>query len=259
MILNYKILGEHGPVLAIIHGLFGSMDNWQTLARKFSGDRIVLLIDQRNHGSSDHSDYMDYQLMADDLKETLDDLDLHIVDLLGHSMGGKTVMRFAIDHPDYVHDLIVADIGPKEYPPHHELIIEAMEAVKPDELKSRGEADEILAEYLSDAGVRQFLAKNLYWRDKGILDWRFNLLVLAGTLENILAPIDGDYDKEVLFIRGEKSDYIKDEDYLPIKEQFPHAHFEEMINVGHWLHAEDPESFFHIVQSYLNRSSGMRS
>jgi pimeloyl-ACP methyl ester carboxylesterase len=177
MKLFHRVLGE-GPPLLILHGLFGSSDNWQTHARVFAETHTVYLIDQRNHGHSPHALEMNYDLMAHDLFELMADLGLRDVRLIGHSMGGKTIMRFAQQYGFLIDRMVVADMGVKAYPPHHEQVFQGLFSVDVEHCPTRKEAEERLSAFVSDAGTLQFLLKNLYWKEPGLLDWRFNLSVL---------------------------------------------------------------------------------
>ncbi len=252
MILHHRIFGEGDPLI-ILHGLFGSSDNWNTLARKFAEHRQVILVDQRNHGRSFHAEEMNYSIMAADLVALMDELGLEKADLLGHSMGGKTVMAMAMEYPDYISNLIVADIGPREYESHHESILAALHSVPLSELKSRSEAIGFMKEFVQEEGILQFLAKNLYWIEKGKLAWRMNLPVIEENLDNILASIgEEEFEGETLFIRGGKSGYIRDEDLFDLHLQFPNSRVETIEEVGHWLHAEDPQTFYSIVADFIS-------
>lgn len=216
----------------------------------------MILVDQRNHGRSFHDDEMNYDVMADDLIRLMDYLEIEKSDLLGHSMGGKTVMRAALRFPERVKKLLVADIGPWDYPSHHEKILAALGAVNLLGVDGRSEAQEILREHIEQEGVVQFLAKNLYWKEKGQLAWRMNLSVITDNMENILASIgEESYDGNTLFIRGGRSDYIQDETLMALHMQFINSRVETMEEAGHWLHAENPDKFFGIVQPYLTDSA----
>ena len=245
-------MGSGRPLL-ILHGLFGSLDNWKSLGNKFAEDFEVYLIDQRNHGKSPHSDAMDYQVMAQDLVEFVNDHFLRGIYVLGHSMGGKTVMNFA-QHCDLVDKIVIADIAPRAYEPHHNNLVKAMENIDLTLINERGEVDELLKKDVSILSVRQFLLKNLYWKEKGVLDWKINLPVLKKNMITIAGEIE---DQEVttptLFIRGELSPYISDEDYPEIKKQFPNSEIVLMPQVGHWLHAENPKLFYNLVIDFLKR------
>jgi pimeloyl-ACP methyl ester carboxylesterase len=240
-----------GPPIVILHGLFGSSDNWQTLGKQIAETHSVYLVDQRNHGRSPHSDGFSYDLLAQDLKETLDDLGVDKIILVGHSMGGKTAMRFAQLFPSQVEKLVVVDMGVKGYKPHHQMILKALHAVDLEALESRNDAEEAMKPFISDFGVRQFLLKNLYRKDRDSFAWRINFPVLEKKMGEILAPLpQGRIECETLFIRGTKSDYIKPEEFMEIQEYFPAAKFAE-LPVGHWVHAEDPDGFLKILMDFV--------
>ncbi len=252
-IVHHKVVGS-GPPLVILHGLFGSLDNWQTLANQWAEHYTVILADARNHGRSFHSDAFSYALMAQDLLRLLDHLKLESVFLLGHSMGGKTVMQFALDHPERIKAMIVADIGPKSYPPHHDEIIAAFESVDLANTKTRGEAQRQVKSVVENEGVALFLLKNLYWKDKGQLAWRMNLPVLKREISKVTDRLPSNpIHTETLFIRGGASNYISNEDWPAIKDQFLTSHLVTLKNAGHWLHAEKPKAFSETVLGYLNR------
>ena len=249
--LHYRTLGEGKP-LFILHGLFGSSDNWQTLGKKFAENFKVYFVDQRNHGHSFHSDDFSYDLMVEDLHHLVEEVGEKKIDILGHSMGGKTAIGFTAKYPDLVDKLIVADITHKKYPTHHDEIIAGMESLDLNKITSRGQADKELAKHIPDWGVRQFLLKNLYWKAPGKLDWRINLPVLKEKMPNILAEIPfKTIDNKTLFIRGSKSNYILESDYPVLKEKFPHSEIFSLENSGHWVHAEAPKEFYDKVMSFL--------
>lgn len=253
MKLQYRIVGEGKPLL-ILHGLFGSSDNWQTHAKRFGDYFQVILVDQRNHGHSDWSDDFNYDLLANDLKELLDDLGLTKVYLLGHSMGGKTVMRFSQLYPEYIEKMIVVDIGIKRYPMHHQDILKGIHAVNGSAMDSRSEAERLLLPYVPADGTRLFLLKNLYWIEKGKLAWRMNVPVLEREMEHILAALpEQEVMIQTLFIRGALSSYILDEDFDDLEEAFPDSSFYTIENAGHWVHAEAPEEFMNTVLEFLLR------
>ena len=253
MILFNRIYGEGSP-LVILHGLFGQSDNWTTLARAWSNHYQVIAIDQRNHGQSPHEDAFSYELMAEDLAETLDALNLESVNLLGHSMGGKTAMFFAQQHPQRISKLIVADIAPRAYAPHHGEIIAALKALPLTELKDRNSADVELAKGIPDFGTRQFLLKNLYRNDAGTFSWRFNLDAISAQISEVGKALpDEQVHLPALFVRGSKSNYISDEDQAEIAQQFSNATFATIPNAGHWLHAEQPEAFSRVVLDFLQQ------
>ena len=252
MKLHYKKIGDQKPPLVILHGLFGSSDNWQTHGRKFSENFTVYLVDQRNHGHSPNDDAFSYQLMADDLKELFDDLELTGVTLMGHSMGGKTALWFAQQYPEYLEKMVVVDMGIKAYPMHHQQILAGLNAIDLNVVKTRGEADRILSEYVPELGVKQFLMKNLYWIEKGQLAWRINLPVLEREMPEILCAVpDEDVNVPTLFVRGELSNYILDEDEFSILQLVPHSMIETIDGAGHWVHAEAPGPFFDTVFDFI--------
>lgn len=253
MKLQHRILGEGKPLI-ILHGLFGSSDNWQTHAKRFSDYFQVILVDQRNHGHTEWSDEFNYDLLAEDLHELITDLGLEKVHLLGHSMGGKTVMRYAQLYPETIEKLIVVDMGLKQYPPHHQQILAGIHALNRTSMDSRSKAEEILAPFVPESGTRLFLLKNLYWIEKGKLAWRMNVTVLENEMDQILKAIpEQEVFVQTLFIRGAASNYIPDEDISAIENQFPDSSFATIENAGHWVHAEQPEEFMNTVLEFLLR------
>jgi pimeloyl-ACP methyl ester carboxylesterase len=252
MKLHYRKLSDNGEPLFILHGLFGSSDNWQTLAKRFTEHFSVYLVDQRNHGHSPHSIEFNYDLMVSDFEELIDDLGLDKINLLGHSMGGKTAIGFAAEYPDLLNKLIVVDISHKQYPLHHDQIIKGLKSIDLDVIKSRGAADKQLSLYIDNASVKQFLLKNLYWESKGQLGWRINIPVLSNEIDQIIEEIYfSEIDVPTLFIRGELSNYIMDSDFEEIKHKFPHSNIVTVPNAGHWVHAENPELFYTSVVDFL--------
>ncbi len=253
MKLHSVILGKGKPFL-ILHGFLGMSDNWKTLGKKFAEDGFeVHLIDQRNHGKSPHSDEFSYELMAEDIKEYCDAHNLENIILLGHSMGGKTAMLTASKYENLVEKLIVVDIAPKYYAPHHQQILKGLTALKEAKLGSRTEAETLLEEYIPETGVRLFLLKNLYWKTKDELSLKMNLPVLKEKIENIGAslPEDAQYKGNSLFIKGEKSDYITSSDEKLIKDHFPKAEIETIQGAGHWVHAEKMNKFYEAVIRFV--------
>ncbi len=250
MKLFSKILGE-GEALIILHGVFGMSDNWQTLGKTWSQHYQVHLLDMRNHGRSPHSDEFNYAVMSDDLLEYMDDHNLKSAHILGHSMGGKIAMLFAVLNEERVRKLIIADIAPKLYPPHHQDILEALHALPVHEFSSRSEAAKSFS--ISDEGTRQFLLKNLYWKEKNMLDWRFNLEVISREINEVgeQLPAQAIFHGPCLFIRGGQSGYVTDEDIDEIESHFPHAKIETLANAGHWLHADQPKEFLEKVSEFL--------
>lgn len=251
--LHSKIEGAGRPLI-IIHGFLGMSDNWKTIGMQFAADGYqVHLLDLRNHGKSLHSDEFNYEIMAQDVFDYCQANTLEKVNILGHSMGGKTAMLFATTYPELVDKLIVADIGPKFYPQHHQTILAGLNAVDFSEKPSRNDVEEILSKYITDFGTRQFLLKSLYWQEPGQLAFRFNLAVFNTNMDEIGKPLPESciFNKPTLFIRGGNSNYILDEDAENIKKHFPNSKIETIPNVGHWLHAENPQLFYGIASSFL--------
>lgn len=253
MKLQHKISGN-GPPVIILHGLFGMLDNWRSIARMLEGNYQCILVDLRNHGRSPHHEEMNFQVMAADIKELMDDLDIDEAIIIGHSMGGKVAMQFAIDHPDRVSKLIVIDIAAKAYQPHHDDVITAIESVIPSEIKERSEAEQILRSYLGhDEATVQFLMKNLNRMPEGGFEWKANMPVILDHYEEILESIRSDtpIDKPALFIRGALSGSLKDEDWPEIKSLFPQAQLITIANAGHWVHADQPEALISALRTFM--------
>lgn len=252
MKLNFKELGSGKPMV-ILHGLFGSLDNWMTLGRRFAENYHVFLVDQRNHGHSDHDDVMTYEAMAEDLLEFFDEHELKDVVLVGHSMGGKTAMQFSIDNHERLDKMVVVDIGPQGYEVHHDHLIRSMQSLDLENITSRREAEEELAHLIEANDTRQFLLKNLYRKKQadgtGIYAWRFNLDVIANDIEEVGLPIYGICETPTLFIRGSKSDYLEDDQLPEIRSSFPKAELIS-LNTGHWVHAEDSDGLFKIISEF---------
>jgi pimeloyl-ACP methyl ester carboxylesterase len=253
MTLHSQILGEGKPFV-ILHGFLGMSDNWKTLGNRWAEDGYeVHLLDQRNHGRSFHSDEFSYEVMAEDLKNYCEEHGLKEIILLGHSMGGKVAMQFAVTYPEIVSKLIVADIGPKAYPPHHQDILKALSKLDFSIIQSRGEAEDILSEYIKDEGTKLFLLKNLYRKNKNELGLRINLPILSAKIGEVGAALPGNtiFKGDTLFLGGEKSGYIEPMDEILIKKHFPKAKIGTISNAGHWLHAENPDEFYENVMNFL--------
>ena len=252
-ILHSRILGKGTPLL-ILHGYFGMGDNWKSHANKFVEDGFeVHLIDQRNHGRSFHSDDFDYELMVEDLYNYITHYNLKTINLLGHSMGGKTAMLFATEYPELVNKLIVADISPKMYPPHHHDILQALNSVDFENQNSRKLVEEKLKELIPEGGIRQFLLKSTYWQEKGKLAFRFNLKSLTENNNEVgeALPSVTVFEGETLFLKGENSGYISVDEKPLISAHFPNSILKTVANAGHWLHAENPKDFYKEVSSFL--------
>jgi len=257
MQLNFKQFGESGKPLIMLHGLFGLLDNFLTIGKTISEHGYkVYLVDQRNHGRSPHEAPLTYQAFAEDLSDFIMQQHIENPVLIGHSMGGKTVMEYAVTHPGTFDGLVVVDIGPKAYPVHHKKILEGLNAMNLDDVENRNQADEMLSRYEPILAVRQFLLKNLYRKEEGGFAWRFNLPLLTTDIENIGAEIKSDVkvNAPALFMRGEKSDYILDEDWNEILKLFPAAKLETIAGAGHWVQAEQPGAFVAALFRFLEES-----
>ncbi|MGC4041310.1 MAG: alpha/beta fold hydrolase [Flavobacterium sp.] len=254
MLLHSRIEGEGKPLL-IIHGFIGMSDNWKSFGSLYAAEGFQAhMIDLRNHGKSPHSDEFNYTAMSNDILEYCHYYNLNKVSIIGHSMGGKVAMLFATSHPEMVEKLIVADIGPKYYAPHHQDILAGLNAVDFTTKPDRSQVEETLYPFITDFGTRQFLMKNLYWKEPGQLDFRFNLPVFNAQIEGIgeALPEANHFDKPTMFIRGGNSRYILDTDLPDIKKHFPNMELATIPNVGHWLHAENPKQFFEETAGFLN-------
>lgn len=260
MTLLHHLDQGQGRPLVILHGLFGTLDNWQSLARRWATEANlrVISVDLRNHGRSFHTPEHSYALMADDVLQLFDHLGLGPdVTLMGHSMGGKVSMRLALDHPDRLARLIVVDIAPRfSNMEHQDDIVAGLQAVNLAAITNRQEADAALAEHVPQLGVRQFLLKNLYRAEDNSFAWRINLPALSASLpaigEETTAPAP--FLKPTLFIRGGKSDYITPEDKLiGIPALFPNSQVATVVDAGHWVHAEKPDEMFELVRNFVRQ------
>lgn len=252
MKLHFRALGEGQPLI-ILHGVFGSSDNWQTLGKVFADHFKVYLVDMRNHGNSPHSDDFNYTLMMEDVIKLMDDEGLDKASILGHSMGGKVAMHLATHYSKRVSKLIVVDIAPKYYAPHHQQIFEAFHSVDLSSLESRKDAEDQMAKVISNIGVRLFILKNLYRDKDGNFSWKLNVNAIEKAIEEVGSSIeDGvSFDGDTLFIAGGKSDYIKPDDHSMIKSYFPKAKIETVLKAGHWVHAEQPDELSQLVMTFM--------
>ncbi|GAB3991742.1 alpha/beta fold hydrolase [Spirosoma daeguense] len=254
MKLFFRQVGDTGPAIVILHGVFGSSDNWLTISKSIAAQGYqVYLLDQRNHGQSPRADDHDYQTMAADLHEFLIDHKLDAPILIGHSMGGKAVMQYAMLYPETYQKLVIVDIAPKFYPVHHAELIRGLNAIDLTKIKSRGDADAILSKYEPILAVRQFLLKNLYRDEQGEFAWRLNLPVIERELHGIGEELTNPrtITEPTLFIRGQKSPYIMDEDVSTIKRIFPNAKIETIDGAGHWVQAEKPTEFVDVLMKFV--------
>jgi len=256
MDLYYKSYGDSGPPLLILHGLLGASGNWHTLSRTvFQDIARVFTIDQRNHGRSPHAEPFDYPTLASDLHGFIETHDLRPAHLMGHSMGGKTAMQTALTHPDDVDRLIVVDMAPKGYDrqkSHLADLLDVLTRIDPSTYDRRAEVDTALADAVPSRPIRQFLLKNLQHDGDGYR-WQLNLDAIHDNLDALFAPIDAPaiFEGPTLFIRGEQSDYIADDDLPAIRNRFPEAELVTIPGAEHWVHADAPEAFANAVVDFL--------
>ena len=255
MKLFYRQAGETGTPIIILHGIFGSSDNWLTIGKVLGENYRVFMLDQRNHGQSPRSNVFDYEVMAEDLKEFMEDRHLENSILIGHSMGGKTVMQFAMNYPDAFSKMIVVDIAPKFYPVHHSMILQGLASIDLKSLKSRTEANELMKRFEESEGVRQFLLKNL-WRNpekNNEFDWKINLPVITKNIDIVGFELSNEkvVQNPVLFIKGSESHYIQPEDERKIWELFPNYELGTIQGAGHWVQADKPKEFLEVVQRFI--------
>lgn len=253
MELFHQIYGEGKPLI-ILHGLFGSSDNWHSLAQRFGSFFQVHCLDLRNHGRSPWNEEHTYDSMATDVAEFVSVHEISTPVVVGHSMGGKVAMRLAQRYPKLIEKLVVADMGIKAYPMHHQHILAGIHALDLSKLRSRSEAENLLCQHIEAPGVRQFLMKNVYWVEKGRLGWRMNVEVLEREMPEILAALPQTICwTPTLFLRGELSNYILPEDEASLENMFPDSTVETLPNAGHWLHAEQQDLFFEAVMGFCLR------
>jgi esterase len=251
MKLFFRELGQGDPMV-ILHGIFGSSDNWLTQARLMSEKYRVYTVDLRNHGQSPHDDAFDYPVMVEDISQFLSDNNIVDRVIIGHSMGGKVVMNFALKYPQKLKKLIVVDIAPRAYNLEHYVILDGLKAIPIETITSRNEADAGLTPFVPEPDVRQFLLKNLQRKPAGGFTWKINLPVIDKNMSKIGydLQVEGTFEKPTLFIRGGKSKYVRDTDMTRIKEIFPTAEL-ETLDTGHWVQAEKPKEFVELVMRWL--------
>ena len=254
-ILHSKIYGQEKTTtpLLVFHGLFGMLDNWGSFGKEMGEFFPVHLIDLRNHGKSFHSNEMSHDDLAHDILHYMEFHKLEKVNLLGHSLGGKAVMQFAIKYPIKLEKLIVVDISPKAYPPHHQGIIKALQSVDFNKVESRQDVENVLGEYIHEKFVIQFLMKNLYWTEDKKLAWRFNLETLASKYTEFVSNAIkfGVFGGPTLFIAGANSNYILPQDEFLIRQQFPNYKLIKIKNAAHWVQANNPVDFNAAVKEFL--------
>lgn len=266
MELFYRESGQGTPMI-ILHGLYGSSDNWLTFIKNLSENFRIYLPDLRNHGQSPHSDTHSFDAMRDDLIEFMKMHSIKEAIIVGHSMGGKVAMKFAASFPDLVKSLIIIDISPRRYDfvndftinqINHKVIISSMASLNPEQISTREEADKLLQKTIGSERIRQFLLKNLKRKHDGGYEWKLNLNSLHRNINNLFEGIERNEVKNVsytvLFVKGELSDYIKEEDIKLIKEIYPKAEIEIISGSGHWVHSEKPEELKKVILNFLNKN-----
>lgn len=255
MELNYKVFGEGKPVI-ILHGIFGMSDNWQTFGKRLAENYQVFLIDQRDHGRSPHTDEFSYPILAEDLKNFVEQHQIKEPHLIGHSMGGKTVMEFLLSYPQIASSSVIVDMGVKKYTGGHEFILDALASVPMDRVQSRKEAQNILSEKIDNQGVVLFLMKNFSRKKEGGYRWKINLPLLQKAYKQLMAHdlrTRESLESEVLFVRGGASNYILEEDLIDIKAVFPQSQIKTIDNAGHWIHAERPVELLDVISTYFRQ------
>jgi esterase len=253
-LVHYRSYGNpDNPTLFILHGIFGMLDNWHYAAGILSEQYHVVSFDARNHGKSFHDPAMSFESMSADLYRLMAHLELEKADIMGHSMGGKTVMHFAMQHPDRIRKLLVVDIAPKAYRPGHIPYFDAFEQIPFDRIETRKEADEAFRHYAPDPAVRQFLLKNLEPLAAGGYKTKFNLAALKKSYPQIIGALqlDNVFSGPAMFIYGKRSGYVRAEDQIEILQHFPAATFKGIPDAGHWVHADQPALFLEAVQAFL--------
>lgn len=254
MKLFFHAFGE-GPPLIILHGLFGVSDNWVTIGRRLSEHFRVFIPDLRNHGRSPHSPVFDFPALEDDLLEFIETHELERPVLMGHSLGGKTAMHFALHQPQMVEKLIIVDISLRKYPHNeeHQQLINAMLNADLTVTRTRGDVEKQLMHTIESRKLRQFVLKNIYWRERGQMGWRLNIKAINENLHAIFEGVDvsGEYGGPSLFIRGGHSEYVSDADIETIKKKFPGAVVMTIAQATHWVHADAPGEFYGIVSDFL--------
>lgn len=254
-ILHSKIIGDHPQHFIITHGLFGQLDNWNTLGKKFADHFTTHLVDLRNHGRSFHDEKTSQIAMSEDFANYMNHHGIEKAHLMGHSLGGKVVMHFALDHPEKVDKLIVADMAPKSYKAHHQEIIKGLKNVDFSKVERRSDVEHFMEGHIPARSVRQFLMKSIYRKKDETYAFRFNLEALSENYDALIQNLlpEKTFDHPTLFLGGEKSDYIQKEDKDLILNYFPKAQIEFVSNAGHWLHAENPNEFFEKSIFFLKR------
>jgi len=263
MKLSFTKLGKGNPII-IIHGLYGSKDNWHSIGKILSSSYSVYLIDQRNHGDSPHSENHDFNLMSDDVFQFINDHKLHKVTIIGHSMGGRTALFFSKKYSKRLNKLIIIDVSPfsslnsaktNEYIKLHAHIINSLLSLNVSYIKTRNEAEQYLKKYIESKNTRQFLLKNLIRKKDNTFNWKLNLIALKNNLREIFEGFNPCEEINIniptLFIKGEKSKYIEQDDIDLIKKSFSNYKIKEIKSAGHWVHAEQPKKLTQAILDFL--------
>jgi esterase len=255
MQLYFEVQGKGEP-LVVLHGLFGSGENWVSIGRALADAFRVYLVDLRNHGRSPHIANMSYPEMAEDLFEFAEEQKLSRFSLLGHSMGGKTAMQFALQHSERVRRLVVVDIAPRQYAPRHLEILTALTSLELNSFQTRTEIEEALAPRIPELAVRRFLLKNLKRDPGGKFRWQMNLAALSKDYARLNQDLNlaETFEQPALFLLGGQSDYVGDADWPLIHRFFPRAEIQSIPEAGHWVHAEAQTHFIRIVREFLLRN-----
>lgn len=257
MQLYSRQFGAGKPVL-ILHGLFGSSDNWLSFGKALSVHGYnVHLLDLRNHGQSPHDPSFDYSSLSSDVAEYIETSGLHKPVVAGHSLGGKTTLKLAVAAPHLLTGMVVIDIAPRFYPVHHRHILDALESVDFNIMKSRSDVESVLKKLIMEPAVLQFMLKNVWWKEKDKLAWRFNLEAISACIENVGEAVypEGFFHLPSLFIRGEKSGYITDADESDILERYSGSEVITAPDAGHWVHADQPEWLMNAMLEFLETNA----
>jgi esterase len=259
MQLNYREYGNGEPLI-ILHGLLGSSDNWHSTCERLAEFLRVFALDQRSHGRSPHTDEMNYPAMAEDIRDFLARQGLERAHVLGHSMGGKTAMQFALLFPEKVSQLIVVDISPRKYPPKHETLLAALLALALDRYQTRKQIEEALAPSIPDLALRQFLLMNLARNSGGAFHWKIGLRQIHHNYQRLREAIDAEhpFPRSTLFIRGERSEYLVEQDMPAIQRLFPQARLQTIAGSNHLVHSENPPAFLAAVVEFLREPQTKR-
>ncbi len=254
MKLFYRTYGS-GPPIIILHGIFGMSDNWVTFAKQLANGFEVFIPDLRNHGRSPHSNEFDYNYMLNDLRKFILEQNLHNIVLIGHSMGGKVAMQFALYYQELIKKLIVLDVSASSYNPTPEIeeIVIAINTIELKKANDRANIKRQLSGIIHDDRIIEFMMKNIVRHKNNVFEWKFNAQAISDNLNKLLKGIETDnkFDKPALFVAGGKSNYMKQEDIYMIFENFPEAQLELIMNAGHWLHVDAREELLNIVTHFI--------